>query len=67
MSDLVENPEERFSHNEAHIKVGYECSWVNMRWACEYDVIQVAIIASPYRLDFPDPIYEMTQTCFTVH
>ena len=24
MSDLVGNPENRFSHNEAHIKVGFE-------------------------------------------
>ena len=23
MSDLVGNPEDRFSHNEAHIKVGW--------------------------------------------
>ena len=31
MSDLVGNPEDRFSHNEAHMKVGFEGSILHER------------------------------------
>ena len=35
MSDLVENPEDRFSQNEAHIKVG--CKGVYITRTCYHD------------------------------
>ena len=37
MSDLVGNPEDRFSHNEAHMKVGFKR--IKITSVCKRDVI----------------------------
>ena len=39
VSDLVGNPEDRFSHNQAHIKVGYEVglNYIDMSVECFYE------------------------------